>query len=251
MRAISPTCSRSRNVPRTASRALPLTPIFRAISTLFSGRYSFLDSSARICSLILGSFAIIWAKQYAQVCRFSAISIGGLTMRRLITSGGVVILLAVIASFAAEGAKMKITSSAFQEGGNIPSKFTCDGSDTSPPLQITGVPSEAKSLVLIVDDPDAPSGLFTHWLIWNIPPQTNSVAEGSAPKGVQGTNDFGKSGYRGPYPPPGTHRYSFKIFALDRELEVRAGAKRSQLDAAMKGHVIAQGELAGRYARRK
>jgi Raf kinase inhibitor-like YbhB/YbcL family protein len=172
-------------------------------------------------------------------------------MRKLITSGVVVILLAVIASFAAEGARMKITSSAFQEGGNIPSKFTCDGSDTSPPLQITGVPAEAKSLVLIADDPDAPSGLFTHWLIWNIPPQTNSIAEGNAPKGVQGTNDFGKSGYKGPCPPPGTHRYSFKIFALDRELDLRSGAKRSQVDAAMKGHVIAQGDLVGRYARRK
>ena len=172
-------------------------------------------------------------------------------MRKPIISGAVVILLAVIASFAAEGAKMKITSSAFQEGGNIPSKFTCDGSDTSPPLQITGVPSEAKSLVLIADDPDAPSGLFTHWLVWNIPPQTNSIAEGSAPKGVHGTNDFGKSGYKGPCPPPGTHRYSFKIFALDRELDLRAGAKRSQVDAAMKGHVIAQGELVGRYARKK
>ena len=111
-------------------------------------------------------------------------------MRKPITSGAVVILLAVIASFAAEGARMKITSSAFQEGGNIPSKFTCDGSDTSPPLQITGVPSEAKSLVLIADDPDAPSGLFTHWLVWNIPPRTNSIAEGSAPKGVHGTNDL-------------------------------------------------------------
>ena len=146
---------------------------------------------------------------------------------------------------------MKITSSAFHEGGNIPSRFTCDGSDTSPPLQITGIPSEAKSLVLIADDPDAPSGLFTHWLVWNIPPQTDSIAEGSAPKGVQGNNDFGKSGYRGPCPPPGTHRYSFKIFALDRELDLHAGAKRSQLDAAMKGHAIAQGELVGRYARRK
>jgi len=172
-------------------------------------------------------------------------------MRKPIISGAVVILLAMIASFAAEGAGMKITSSAFQEGGNIPSKFTCDGSDTSPPLQITGVPSEAKSLVLIADDPDAPGGLFIHWLVWNIPPQTNSIEEGSAPKGVQGTNDFGKSGYRGPCPPPGTHRYSFKIFALDRELDSRPGAKRSQVDAAMKGHVIAQGELVGRYARRK
>ena len=146
---------------------------------------------------------------------------------------------------------MKITSSAFQEGGNIPSKFTCDGSDTSPPLQITGVPSEAKSLVLIADDPDAPGGLFTHWLIWNIPPQTNSISEGSAPKGVHGTNDFGKSGYKGPCPPPGIHRYSFKIYALDRELDLRGGAKRSQLDAAMKGHVVAQGVLVGRYARKK
>ena len=172
-------------------------------------------------------------------------------MRKPIISGVVVILLAVIASFAAEGAKMKITSSAFQEGGNIPSKFTCDGSDTSPPLQITGVPSEAKSLVLIADDPDAPSGLFTHWLIWNIPPQTNSISEGSAPKGVHGINDFGKPDYKGPCPPPGTHRYSFKIYALDRELDLRGGAKRSQLDAAMKGHVVAQGVLVGRYARKK
>ena len=172
-------------------------------------------------------------------------------MRKPMISGVVVILLAVIASIAAEGATMKITSSAFQEGGNIPSKFTCDGSDTSPPLRITGVPSEAKSLVLIADDPDAPGGLFTHWLIWNIPPQTNSISEGSAPKGVHGTNDFGKPGYKGPCPPPGTHRYSFKIYALDRELDLRAGAKRSQLDAAMKGHVIAQGELLGRYARKK
>ena len=172
-------------------------------------------------------------------------------MRNPITSGAVAISLAAIASFAAGGAKMKITSSAFQEGGNIPSKFTCDGSDTSPPLQITGIPSEAKSFVLIADDPDAPSGLFTHWLVWNIAPQTNSIGEGNAPKGVQGTNDFGKSGYRGPCPPPGTHRYSFKIFALDRELDLRSGAKRSQVDAAMQGHVIAQGELMGRYARKK
>ena len=172
-------------------------------------------------------------------------------MRKPVTSGAVVILLAVTASFAAEGARMKITSSAFQEGGNIPSKFTCDGSDTSPPLQITDVPSEAKSLVLIADDPDAPSGLFTHWLVWNIPPQTNSIAEGTAPKGVHGTNDFGKSGYGGPCPPPGTHRYSFKIFALDRELDLSSAAKRSQVDAAMKGHVIAQGELIGRYVRKK
>jgi len=171
-------------------------------------------------------------------------------MPRVIVVGALVIAL-VIVSFAAGGAKMKITSSAFQEGGNIPPKFTCDSGDTSPPLQIADLPSGAKSLVLVVDDPDAPSGLFTHWIVWNIPPQTNSIAEGSAPKGVHGTNDFGKSGYGGPCPPSGTHRYYFKIFALDRELDLPPGTKRSQLDAALKGHVVAQGELMGRYARKK
>jgi len=171
-------------------------------------------------------------------------------MRKAITGAAVVIIFVAIASFASV-ATLKITSSAFHEGGNIPSKFTCDESDTSPPLQITGIPSNAKTLVLIADDPDAPGGLFTHWLVWNIPPKTNSIAEGSAPKGVHGTNDFGKSGYKGPCPPPGTHRYSFKIYALDRELDLRSGAKRSQVDAAMKGHVVAQGELVGRYSRKK
>jgi Raf kinase inhibitor-like YbhB/YbcL family protein len=172
-------------------------------------------------------------------------------MRKLVTRAAAAVLLATIPSFAAEKARMKVTSSAFQEGGNIPSKFTCDGSDISPALQIGGVPSEAKSLVLIADDPDAPGGLFTHWLVWNIPPQANSISEGSAAKGVRGTNDFGKSGYKGPCPPPGTHRYSFKIFALDRELDLRSDAKRNQVDTAMKDHVIAQGELVGRYARKK
>jgi Raf kinase inhibitor-like YbhB/YbcL family protein len=193
----------------------------------------------------------ILPKQYGRVCQFSAISIGGLKMRKLVTRAAAAVLLATIPSFAAEKARMKVTSSAFQEGGNIPSKFTCDGSDISPALQIGGVPSEAKSLVLIADDPDAPGGLFTHWLVWNIPPQANSISEGSAAKGVRGTNDFGKSGYKGPCPPPGTHRYSFKIFALDRELDLRSGAKRNQVDTAMKDHVIAQGELVGRYARKK
>jgi len=172
-------------------------------------------------------------------------------MQKAIIAGAVAIALVAIVSFAAGGAKMKITSSAFQEGASIPSKFSCDGADSSPPLQIAEVPSGAKSLALIVDDPDAPSGLFTHWMVWNIPPQTSTVAEGSAPKGVHGANDFGKSGYGGPCPPSGTHRYYFKIFALDRELDLPSGAKRSQLDAAMKGHVIAQGELLGRYSRKK
>ena len=172
-------------------------------------------------------------------------------MRKGIIAGASAILLAALGSFAAGGAKMKITSSAFQQGGNIPSKFSCDGANTNPPLQISDAPREVKSLVLIVDDPDAPSGLFTHWAIWNISPQTSTIAEGSTPKGIQATNDFGRSGYGGPCPPSGTHRYYFKIFALDRELDLPFGAKRSQLDAAMKGHVIAQGELMGRYSRKK
>src|SRR5947207_13423456 len=140
-------------------------------------------------------------------------------MRKVIIAGVSAIFLTATATFAAGGAKMKITSSAFQQGGNIPSKFTCDGPNTSPALQISGIPAEAKTLVLIVDDPDAPSELFTHWVVWNIDPRTSDIAEGSAPaKGMQGKNDFGKSGYGGPCPPSGTHRYYFKIFALDGEL---------------------------------
>src|SRR5438477_12023341 len=173
-------------------------------------------------------------------------------MQKVIIAAVSASALVAIVSFAAGGAKMKITSSAFQEGGNIPSKFSCDGADTSPPLQISDVPSGAKSLVLIVDDPDAPSGLFTHWMVWNISPQSSGVAEGSTPaKGMQGKNDFGKPGYGGPCPPSGTHRYYFKIFALDGELALSPGSKRAQLDAAIKGHVIAQGQLMGRYSRKK
>jgi hypothetical protein len=175
----------------------------------------------------------------------------GRILRTTIIASAGVIALGAITSFAAGGAKMKITSSAFQEGAHIPSKFTCDAGNTSPPLQIAGVPTGAKSLALIVDDPDAPSGLFTHWMIWNISPQTNAVTEGNMPKGVLGTNDFGRSDYGGPCPPSGMHRYYFRIFALDRELDLPSGAKRSQLDAAMKGHVVAQGELMGRYSRKK
>ena len=144
---------------------------------------------------------------------------------------------------------ISITSSSFQAGGDIPAKFACGGTNVSPALQIGGVPNEAKSLVLIVDDPDAPRGLFTHWIIWNIDPKTTRVAENSAPTGgVQGTNDFGKRNYGGPCPPSGTHRYFFKIFALDTKLELKPNARRAELDAAMRGHVLAQGELMGRYS---
>jgi Raf kinase inhibitor-like YbhB/YbcL family protein len=144
---------------------------------------------------------------------------------------------------------ISITSPFFQGGGDIPAKFTCNGTNVSPELQITTVPNEAKSLVLIVDDPDAPRGLFTHWIVWNIDPKTTRIAENSAPTaGVQGTNDFGKRNYGGPCPPSGTHRYLFKIFALDTKLELKPNARRAELDTAMRGHVLAQGELMGRYS---
>jgi Raf kinase inhibitor-like YbhB/YbcL family protein len=163
-----------------------------------------------------------------------------------------IVISAAIASLSAGVTKMKITSSAFQEGGTIPSKFTCDGADTSPPLHVGQVPATAKSLVLIVDDPDAPVGLFTHWIAWNIDPKTGEIPERSAPaKAVQGRNDFGKSGYGGPCPPGGTHRYFFRIYALDRELDLSAGSKRRQLDDAMRGHIIGEGQLMARYSRKK
>jgi hypothetical protein len=144
---------------------------------------------------------------------------------------------------------ISITSPSFQAGGDIPAKFTCNGTNVSPELQISRVPNEAKSLVLIVDDPDAPRGLFTHWIVWNIDPKTTRVAENNAPTaGVQGTNDFGKRNYGGPCPPSGTHRYFFKIFALDIKLELKPSARRAELDAAMRGHILAQGELMARYS---
>jgi Raf kinase inhibitor-like YbhB/YbcL family protein len=153
----------------------------------------------------------------------------------------------------AKGRKaMKITSSAFQEGAEIPAKYSRQGGNANPPLRIEGAPENAKSLVLIVDDPDAPVGLFTHWLLWNIDPKTTEIAEKSTPKGaVQGNNDFPTLGYAGPQPPSGTHRYYFKIYALDQKLNLRAGVKRKELDKEMTGHVIAQGQLMGRYTRQK
>ncbi|PYK83736.1 MAG: YbhB/YbcL family Raf kinase inhibitor-like protein [Verrucomicrobia bacterium] len=164
---------------------------------------------------------------------------------------GCAMTAAALVAFAAGGAKMKISSSAFQEGGTIPEKFSKNGQNVSPELRVEGAPAEAKSLALIVDDPDAPVGLFTHWLVWNIDPKTTEIAEGSPPNGaVQGTNDYPNLGYGGPQPPSGTHRYYFKIFALDRMLDLKSGAKRREVDAAMRGHVIGQGELMGRYSKK-
>jgi Raf kinase inhibitor-like YbhB/YbcL family protein len=164
---------------------------------------------------------------------------------------GCTIAAAVLVAFGAGGTKMKISSPAFQEGGTIPEKFSKNGQNVNPELRIEGAPAEAKSLALIVDDPDAPVGLFTHWLVWNIDPKTTEIAEHSVPKGaLQGMNDFPGQRYDGPQPPSGTHRYYFKIFALDKMLDLKSGAKRREVDAAIMGHVIAEGELMGRYSRK-
>jgi Raf kinase inhibitor-like YbhB/YbcL family protein len=161
------------------------------------------------------------------------------------------IVAAALVALAAGGAKMKIASPAFQEGGTIPEKFSRNGQNVNPELRIEGAPAEAKGLALVMDDPDAPVGLFTHWLVWNIDPKTTEIGENSVPKGaVQGTNDFPGQRYDGPQPPSGTHRYYFKIFALDKTLDLKPGAKRREVDAAMKGHVIAQGELMGKYSKK-
>ena len=155
------------------------------------------------------------------------------------------------------GRKMEITvtSSAFQDGGMIPAKYTCDGQDISPPLAWQGVPEGCKSLALINDDPDAPMGTWVHWVIYNIPPDTSELSENVPPNEVfpsgvkQGLTDFRRIGYGGPCPPSGTHRYFFKIYALNEELKLDAGATKKQLLKAMEGHIIAEGQLIGKYKR--
>lgn len=142
---------------------------------------------------------------------------------------------------------MRIQSSAFQEKQAIPTKYTCDGSDVNPPLSISDVPADAEALVLIVDDPDAPGKTFLHWLVYNIEPQTE-ITEDSVP-GLQGQNDFSRTGYGGPCPPGGEHRYYFRLYALDANLQLSEGADRSQVESAMEGHILDRAELMGVYAR--
>ncbi len=142
---------------------------------------------------------------------------------------------------------IKIFSSAFESNGTIPRKYTCNGQNINPPLEFEGIPEEADSLVLIMDDPDAPMKTFTHWIVWNIEPIAK-IEEDSIP-GVEGINDFRKIGYGGPCPPSGTHRYFFRVYALDRQLELKAGANRKELESEMIGHIIAEGELMGKYSK--
>lgn len=145
---------------------------------------------------------------------------------------------------------MKITSSVFQYGERIPKRYTCDGEDVNPPLQFHDIPQGAKSLVLIMDDPDAPGQTWLHWTVFNIPPQTTTIDEGDLPQEAkEGKTSFGRTGYGGPCPPSGVHRYFFKLFALDTILDLPHGATLQELEEAMNGHILAQAELMGTYSR--
>jgi Raf kinase inhibitor-like YbhB/YbcL family protein len=134
---------------------------------------------------------------------------------------------------------------AFQANRRIPMKYTCDGEGISPPLMIKGVPPETKSIALIIEDPDAPSGVFTHWVVWNISPR-GKISEDTVP-GIHGRNSSGRISYVSPCPPSGTHRYIFRAYAVDTELELDEGASRQEVEQAMQTHVVAEGALIGLY----
>jgi len=160
-------------------------------------------------------------------------------------------------SFAAKegGIFMKLQSTAFKDGEMIPGKYTCDGTNVSPPLSWNALPTGTKSLVLICDDPDAPGGTWVHWVYYDIPPETKGLPENVAPLqhpqsgGVQGKNDFRKIGYGGPCPPGGTHRYYFKIYALDVMLALPPGVTKAEVLKAMEGHILDKTALTGKYKR--
>jgi Raf kinase inhibitor-like YbhB/YbcL family protein len=152
---------------------------------------------------------------------------------------------------------IEVTSSAFPAGQAIPRQYTGDGQNVSPPLQWGGPPDGTRSLALLCEDPDAPRGTFTHWVLFNLPAESRELSEGVPPQATlpngttQGSNGFGKIGYGGPAPPPGKpHRYVFKLFALDRSLGLHGGATRDELCKAMEGHILAEGQLTGTYGRR-
>ena len=151
--------------------------------------------------------------------------------------------------------KITVSTEAFREGGDIPAEYTCDGRDVSPSLSWKGIPENTKSIALIMDDPDAPMGTFVHWVLFNIPAGTQKLPEGMLGNQTlgdgsrQGMTDFGRVGYGGPCPPRGTHRYYFKVYALDAMPDLPPGATKKHLENAMKGHILATGELMGKYER--
>ena len=146
--------------------------------------------------------------------------------------------------------QLSITSPAFGEKGKIPPKYTCDGEDVNPPLVFENVPDDAQSLTLIVEDPDAPGKTWVHWVVFNISPHTTTVGEDSIPQnGIETVTDFGQQGYGGPCPPTGTHRYYFKLYALDTTLDITEDVTREEIDHAMEGHILDKSELIGLYSR--
>ena len=143
---------------------------------------------------------------------------------------------------------MKITSPALNNNEYIPAQYTCKGDDINPPLRISNVPDNAISLVIIVDDPDSPNGTWTHWLVWNIDPTTQVLEEDTIPLGAtEGTTDFGETGYSGPCPPVGVHRYFFRIFALDTKINLTSEANREELEKAIDKHIVDEAELMGLF----
>jgi Raf kinase inhibitor-like YbhB/YbcL family protein len=143
---------------------------------------------------------------------------------------------------------LRLTSPAFDNGERIPVRYTCKGDNVSPPLEFSGIPTDAQSLALILHDPDAPSGDYLHWAIWNIHPGITNIPEGAVPIGaVEGKNDFGDTGYGGPCPPSGTHRYEFDAYALDANLKLPAGSERSKVMQAIEDHTIAETKLVGSF----
>lgn len=148
---------------------------------------------------------------------------------------------------------LTITSRAFAQGQAIPAKYTCDDQDVSPPLHWDNVPPTTQSLALIMDDPDAPAGIWVHWVLFNLPANLLDLPEKAVPPqgSLEGKNGWGRTGYRGPCPPSGSHRYFFKLYALDTTLTLGSGAGKEQLLKAMEGHILAQGELMGTYSRKR
>ncbi len=144
---------------------------------------------------------------------------------------------------------MQLSSPAFTDQGAIPSRFTCDGDDVSPPLAVADIPADAQALALVMDDPDAPNGTWDHWVAYNISPRGLELPGAVESLGTPGTNSWGRTGYGGPCPPSGTHRYVFRVFALDAPLELAEGAAKQAVLDAMSGHVIADATLVGTYSR--
>jgi len=148
-----------------------------------------------------------------------------------------------------ETRNLKVFSTVFSHNGHLPPEYTCDGKDINPPIEVSDIPDGTRTLALIMEDPDAPRGTFDHWIVWNIPPN-EAIAEETNP-GISGLNDFGKTGYGGPCPPSGVHRYFFRVFALDVKLDLPAGTDKQTLLDAMHGHILATGEIMGLYQRKK